>query len=150
MSVFCVHLGMKLQQRIARSSQYSTHSTVQYDVWPAHHSTNHRPSIPLLLPGRAGRPAGSELYGLRPLWSEPKPHIQLEYCTVCIQIFKNVCMYVLCSTLLYLPPLRFHCIGGCWDRTQDICDFGIGCHSANSHPNLATSHSQLGYISSNI
>ncbi len=23
------------------------------------------------------------------------------------------------STLLYLPPLRFHCVGGCWDRTQD-------------------------------
>ncbi len=22
--------------------------------------------------------------------------------------------YVLYSTLLYLPPLRFHCVGGCW------------------------------------
>ncbi len=20
-----------------------------------------------------------------------------------------------------LPPLRFHCVGGCWDRTQDCC-----------------------------
>jgi hypothetical protein len=29
------------------------------------------------------------------------------------------------STLLHLPPLRFHCVGGCWDRTQDCCDFGI-------------------------
>jgi hypothetical protein len=19
-----------------------------------------------------------------------------------------------------------HCVGGCWDRTQDCCDFGIG------------------------
>jgi hypothetical protein len=28
--------------------------------------------------------------------------------------------------LLHLPPLRFHCVGGCWDRTQDCCDFGIG------------------------
>jgi hypothetical protein len=27
--------------------------------------------------------------------------------------------YVLYSTLLYLPPLRFNCVGGCWDRTQD-------------------------------
>ncbi len=35
--------------------------------------------------------------------------------------------YVLYSTLLHLPPLRFHCVGGCWDRTQDSCDFGIGC-----------------------
>jgi hypothetical protein len=29
------------------------------------------------------------------------------------------------STLLHLPPLRFHCVGGCWDRTEDSCDFGI-------------------------
>jgi hypothetical protein len=28
--------------------------------------------------------------------------------------------------MLHLPPLRFHCVGGCWDRTQDCCDFGIG------------------------
>jgi hypothetical protein len=33
---------------------------------------------------------------------------------------------VLYSTLLHLPPLRFHCVGRCWDRTQDSCDFGIG------------------------
>ena len=26
------------------------------------------------------------------------------------------------STLLHLPPLRFYCVGGCWDRTQA---FGI-------------------------
>ncbi len=24
------------------------------------------------------------------------------------------------------PPLSFRCVGGCWDRTQDRCDFGIG------------------------
>jgi hypothetical protein len=30
------------------------------------------------------------------------------------------------STLMHLPPLRFHCVGGCWDRTQDCCDIGIG------------------------
>jgi hypothetical protein len=28
--------------------------------------------------------------------------------------------YVRNSTLLLLPPLRFHCVGGCWDRTQDL------------------------------
>jgi hypothetical protein len=27
------------------------------------------------------------------------------------------------STLLHLPPFRFHCVGGCCDRTQDCCDF---------------------------
>jgi hypothetical protein len=32
-------------------------------------------------------------------------------------------LYVLYSTLLHLPPI--HCLGGCWDRTQDCCDFGI-------------------------
>jgi hypothetical protein len=26
------------------------------------------------------------------------------------------CISVLYSTLLHLPPLRFHCAGGCWDR----------------------------------
>jgi hypothetical protein len=31
--------------------------------------------------------------------------------------------------LLHLPPLRFHCVGGCWDRTQDSCDYGIGCQT---------------------
>jgi hypothetical protein len=25
-----------------------------------------------------------------------------------------------------LPPPKFHCVGGCWDRTQDSCDYGIG------------------------
>jgi hypothetical protein len=28
--------------------------------------------------------------------------------------------YVLNSTLLYLPPLRFHCVGGCCDRTKGL------------------------------
>jgi hypothetical protein len=31
--------------------------------------------------------------------------------------------------LLHLPPLGFHCVGGCWDRIQDSCDFGIGCQT---------------------
>jgi hypothetical protein len=47
--------------------------------------------------------------------------------------------YALYSTLLHLPPLRFHCDGGCLNRTQDCCDFGTGSHirsnhSARSHP----------------
>ncbi len=37
-----------------------------------------------------------------------------------------IIFYVLYSTLLHLPPLRFHGVGRCWDRTQDCCDFGIG------------------------
>ncbi len=31
------------------------------------------------------------------------------------------------STWLHLPPLGFHRDGGCWHRTQDSCDFCIGC-----------------------
>ncbi len=30
------------------------------------------------------------------------------------------------SALLHLPPLRFHCADGCWDRTQDCCNWCIG------------------------
>ncbi len=48
-------------------------------------------------------------------------------------------MYVLYSTLLHLPPLRFHCLIWSWDQTQDRC--GIGCqtlysHSGTSHPHI--------------
>jgi hypothetical protein len=38
-------------------------------------------------------------------------------------------MYDTYSTLLHLPPLRFRCIGGCWDRTQDSCEYGTGCQT---------------------
>ncbi len=34
--------------------------------------------------------------------------------------------YVRYSTLLHLPPLRFHCVGGCWDR---LCDYCISCQT---------------------
>jgi hypothetical protein len=40
----------------------------------------------------------------------------------------NFCFifYVLNSALLHLPPLRFHCVGGCKDRNQGCCDVFIG------------------------
>jgi hypothetical protein len=34
-------------------------------------------------------------------------------------------LYVLYSTLLHLPPLRFYYVERCWDS----CDFGNGCQS---------------------
>ncbi len=34
--------------------------------------------------------------------------------------------FVLYSALLHLPPLRFHCADGFWDRTQDRCNWCIG------------------------
>ncbi len=27
------------------------------------------------------------------------------------------------------PPPSFHCVGGCWDRTQDCCDCSVGRHT---------------------
>jgi hypothetical protein len=39
-------------------------------------------------------------------------------------------LYVLYSTLLHLPPPRFHCVDGCWDRTQDCCK------NCNASPSL--------------
>jgi hypothetical protein len=33
------------------------------------------------------------------------------------------------STLLHLPPLSCHCVGGCWVGTQDSWDFDFGCQT---------------------
>jgi hypothetical protein len=37
----------------------------------------------------------------------------------------NLSFYLRYSTLLHLPPLRFHCVGEIWDRTQDCFDLDI-------------------------
>jgi hypothetical protein len=39
-------------------------------------------------------------------------------------------------TLLHLSPLRFHCVGGCLDCTQDCCDFGIGSDALTTRLDL--------------
>jgi hypothetical protein len=51
--------------------------------------------------------------------------------------------FFLCTlfNLLYLPPLRFHCVGGCCDRTQNCCDVGIDSQM------LSTVNSKPGQIS---
>ncbi len=63
------------------------------------------------------------------------------------------------TTLLQLPPLRFHCVGRCWVWTQDFLALTISRsnHSARSHPRSAGSHSrsesshpQLGQFSSTL
>jgi hypothetical protein len=33
------------------------------------------------------------------------------------------------SPLPHLPPLRFYCVEGYWDRTQDSCDYCIDCQT---------------------
>jgi hypothetical protein len=61
--------------------------------------------------------------------------------------------YVRYSTLLHRPPLRFHCVGGCWDWTQNCGDMALTArrsnHSARSHPQIRKDliH-KLGYFSS--
>ncbi len=43
--------------------------------------------------------------------------------------FKNGYFGDFKSTLFntaHLPPLKFHYVGGYWDRTQDCCDHGVG------------------------
>ncbi len=39
--------------------------------------------------------------------------------------------YVLYSTLLHLPPLRFHCVGGCWDRTRTVATLALAVRQSN-------------------
>jgi hypothetical protein len=39
--------------------------------------------------------------------------------------FFNFFFFVLYSALLHLPPLRFHCADGCWDRIQDLWNWCI-------------------------
>jgi hypothetical protein len=40
------------------------------------------------------------------------------------------------TILLHPSTLRYHCAGGCWDRTQDCCDFAArgSNHTARSYP----------------
>jgi hypothetical protein len=58
--------------------------------------------------------------------------------------------FFLCTTLLHLPPLRFHCVQGCWDRTQDSCDYDIGCMSDALTTRLNLIHNRLDLIHSRL
>ncbi len=62
--------------------------------------------------------------------------------------FLDFSCYVLYLTLLQLPPLRFHCVGGCWDRTQDCRDFEIGSQTdaLTSRPDLIHNRPDLIYV----
>jgi hypothetical protein len=33
--------------------------------------------------------------------------------------------YVCYSTLLHLPPIRFHCVGGCWVETRNVATLAL-------------------------
>ena len=47
--------------------------------------------------------------------------------TICVHLSETGGFFhVRYSTLLHLPPLRFHCVGGCRDRTKDIVSLWSG------------------------
>ncbi len=64
-------------------------------------------------------------------WKNMAPCVRVSADEGGINVFnREICLvFFLCiviNTLLHLTPLRFHCVGGCWDRTQGCCDLGIG------------------------
>ncbi len=58
-------------------------------------------------------------------WTRIRRSVQLDYRS------GSSSFYVLYSTLLPLPPLWFHCVWVCWDRTQDCCNFGFAVRRSN-------------------
>jgi hypothetical protein len=59
------------------------------------------------------------------LFVSPTTLLTLFVCISKKRFFWIFSFYVRYSTLLHLPPLRFHCVGGSCVRTQDSCDYGI-------------------------
>ena len=55
--------------------------------------------------------------------------------------------------VLYLPPLRCHCVGGCWDRIRNVAALALSVrrnnHSARSHPHH-TKSAVMGTISASV
>ncbi len=80
------------------------------------------------------------------LLQPPMTRISQIYCK--IGIFGAFSFNVRNSTLLHLPPLRFHCVGGCWDRSQDCCDIGIHSHIRFNHSAIDLIHTLLDLIHS--
>jgi hypothetical protein len=90
------------------------------------------PPVEILVAGDAGgggpRQGGGHQVGGVPQDAHQQAERPSPHQTTIIKqgdFFGILFMYVLYSTLLRLPPLRFHYVGGRWDRTQDSCDFGI-------------------------
>ncbi len=51
--------------------------------------------------------------------------------------------FVLYSTLLHLPPLKFRCADGCWDRTQDRCNELLPLGQISSERRLKVRNEQI-------
>ncbi len=61
-------------------------------------------------------------------WCTPWPYTLLPHTHAYIFLGDFLSFSVQYSALLHLPPLRFHCADGCWDRTQDRCARKLSMH----------------------
>jgi hypothetical protein len=68
-----------------------------------------------------------------------------DQCTVLI-IYLDFFFYVRYSRLLHLMPLRFHCVGGCWDPTQASCDYTAWAVRRSNHSAIDLIHNRLDLI----
>jgi hypothetical protein len=79
------------------------------------------------------------------VWSYWKIHYHVDYNNIIFSHKYNRSVYMVKTFLrggffmdflnaifntVSLSALRFYFVGGCWGRTQDSCDFGIGCQEA--------------------
>ncbi len=71
------------------------------------------------------------------VYSVPSLHFESDILNPTLIVGYCLFLYVRYSTRLHLPPLRFHCVGGCCDRTQYCCDYAIDSQTLQP----------LGYIS---
>ena len=69
-------------------------------------------------------------------WYLPFPQVPSCHLNLHLQLWKcektdfwGFLFSVLYSTLLHLPPLSLHCVGGCWDRTRNCCKVCIDSQS---------------------
>jgi hypothetical protein len=83
------------------------HCSMIFLVWS---STSHLPGVVLHIPSSLRGTAHSFLL------------TTLIFLYFFIFLGDFLIFFVLYSALLRLPPLRFHCADGCWDRTQDRCN----------------------------
>jgi hypothetical protein len=58
--------------------------------------------------------------------------------------------YVLYSTLLHLQPLRFHWVGGCFDRTSDFCVLAVRLSNYSARSQKLTWLSFVSFILLNL
>ncbi len=105
-----------------------TVATMTLAVKHSNHSarSNQPPSISSILKVECAGFFTSKFSHFETRWSEINRGILLDF---------FICTY---STLLHLPPLRFHCVGGCWGSNPELLWLKRCNHSAryNQPPSI--------------